>query len=525
MILITTLERKQSELIEMVSERHPNIRVLSNYEHCKKPVKCYCNKHNYYFETTPRQLGRSKENGGCPFCIKERGDSTIRLTQEEFIERVKKKNPNVQIIGKYYNNSTKIECYCDRHNYTWMADPKVLLDGSGCKKCGIEKSSLSRTRTQEEFENRLSKIFPNIKVIGKYSNALEKIKCYCEIHRYYWEATPGSLLWGEGCPQCGRDSRTQKQTLTNEEYATRVNDVNPWIKLISQYQGITGKIDCQCKNCGGRFTYQARTIISPINCPVCTNQITNVGLNDLATTHPFIVKYFKDPTDAYRYRYNSTQKVMFKCPICGDEKELNIAQTISNGYHCMYCDKGVSIPNRIIRNLLRLVDAKNRQFEYSPDWAGRYRYDAYFEYNDVPYIVEMDGGYHFSSNSKYRNDEERYKKQIEADRAKDLLANEHGITMIRIKCVPNTLQNISKQLKYSLLSTMFDLESIDWRGLLYYDNTLLKEICECYNALEKKSATAVSGILKINRKTISNYLYRGTDLGMCNYTPTIKIIA
>ena len=76
-------------------------------------------------------------------------------------------------------------------------------------------------------------------------------------------------------------------------------------------------------------------------------------------------------------------------------KELKIVQTIKNGYHCTFCDEGISTPNRIIRNLLKKLDANNRHFEYSPDWAGRYRYDAYFEKDGASYVVEMDGGFHY----------------------------------------------------------------------------------------------------------------------------------
>ena len=37
--------------------------------------------------------------------------------------------------------------------------------------------------------------------------------------------------------------------------------------------------------------------------------------------------------------------------------------------------------------------------EYSPYWAGRKRYDNYFEYNGQAYILEMDGAWHYKDNN------------------------------------------------------------------------------------------------------------------------------
>lgn len=522
MITITILEKKQDEFVKMVSERHPNISILSDYEHCNKPVRCYCNKHDYYFEITPRNLGRIKENGGCQFCVKERGDSTARLTHNEFVDRVKKRLPDVQIIGKYRNHATKIECYCKKHDYTWMAIPKVLLDGSGCKKCGIEKASLSRTCTQEEFEDKVKSIFPNIDIIGKYTNALSNIECKCTIHNYYWKPTPASLLWGEGCPKCGNASSAEKNRYTQDEYENIVYKENPWLNIISTYKDLYSSIQCKCKKCNGEFEYNARTIMSPITCPICNNRKTASGVNDLATTHPYVVKYLKEKNDAYRYRYNSAQKTIFKCPICGDEKELKIVQTIRNGYHCTFCDEGISTPNRIIRNLLKKLDANNRHFEYSPDWAGRYRYDAYFEKDGASYVVEMDGSFHYIDypfdNGNTLEDTQR------RDKEKNILAEEHGIIMIRIKCVPETLSNITSQIKQSLLNKIFDLNNINWRELLYYNQSLFTEICDCYNNSNNKTISSVVNQLNLNKNVVSKYLYRGNDIGLCCYPFVIDSI-
>ena len=40
-----------------------------------------------------------------------------KLTHEEFIEKIKVKNPNIEILEEYVNAHTKIECRCKVCNH------------------------------------------------------------------------------------------------------------------------------------------------------------------------------------------------------------------------------------------------------------------------------------------------------------------------------------------------------------------------------------------------------------------------
>ena len=44
------------------------------------------------------------------------------------------------------------------------------------------------------------------------------------------------------------------------------------------------------------------------------------GENDIATTHPHLVKYFVNKEDVYNYTYGSGKYVKVCCPYCGTEK-------------------------------------------------------------------------------------------------------------------------------------------------------------------------------------------------------------
>ena len=67
---------------------------------------------------------------------------TRKLTHEEFLERFYEKNKNaenIEILGEYVNNYTKIKCRCKIDGYEWEAKPNNLLNGYGCPKCSESK--------------------------------------------------------------------------------------------------------------------------------------------------------------------------------------------------------------------------------------------------------------------------------------------------------------------------------------------------------------------------------------------------
>lgn len=83
-----------------------------------------------------------------------------RKTQEEFEKELKEIHPNIKVLGKYTNTNTKIRCLCMIHNYEFDSIPNNMLRGHGCKLCGIEKNSSSRTKPHDQFVSEVKKINP-----------------------------------------------------------------------------------------------------------------------------------------------------------------------------------------------------------------------------------------------------------------------------------------------------------------------------------------------------------------------------
>lgn len=495
----------------MKNER-PEIQVCSEYIDNKNKIDFKCNICGHEWKAAPNNI---KNGSGCPECGKRKIIEKRALSEDDVKQRISTINKDIELIGCYVSCSRKTTFRCNIHNHTWESTPHNILQGHGCPICGKEKQIKSQTMTHDEFVARMKEIHPTIEVIGKYINSDYKVKCKCSKHNHIWDGQPGNLLSGSGCYYCGKESMGILQSLTQEEYESRCREANPNITIIGKYNGRKNKIKCKCNICNYEWKSIAFDLFQKRLCPLCSNRVVVKDINDIATTHPYLVNYFKNIEDCYNHCCTNSSRVTFKCPVCGDENDYAINAVIKNGFRCYYCDKSVSKPNRMIRNLIRLLPVDRYEIEYSPDWVGKCRYDMYFEYKGTPYIVEMDGGFHFKWAEKMGITEEDFIKTCQRDRMKDRLAAEHDITMIRIKCDPSTIKYISSQIQNSLLADIFDLSNIDWNGLLYRDTQLVKKICDAFNSLKPISITKLAKEINIERHTVSHYLKWGATIGLC----------
>ena len=187
--------KTHSEFIKDFYEKNSNaenIEILGEYKNNKTKIKCRCKIDNHIWEVVPSSL---LQGIGCPKCGGSKG-----LTHNEFLEKFYEKNSNaenIEILGEYKNNKTKIKCRCKIDNHIWWVTPNHLLRDSGCPKCGN-----AIKKTHKQFIKELSEINSDIEVLEEYINAHTLIKCRCKIDNYIWEVKPNDLLSNKGCPQC-----------------------------------------------------------------------------------------------------------------------------------------------------------------------------------------------------------------------------------------------------------------------------------------------------------------------------------
>lgn len=266
-------------------------------------------------------------------------------------------------------------------------------------------------------------------------------------------------------------------------------------------------------------------------CPVCSNHKIIAGINDIATTHPDYVKYFKHPNDAKLYSIHSGKKAWFKCPLCGNEKYIDICTAFANGYSCSSCGDGVSFNNKFIYCFLKQLQNKDGfilQTEKVFEWSKRLGsnrskrlYDFYIN-NGQDFIIEAHGGQHFD----YGFDRSCGGRTVEEEQANDAikytLAISNGIlptNYIVLDCRESKKDFLINSIMNSCLPDVlkFTWEDIDWDKCENFAcSNLVKQVSDLWDiGLRRLEEFSVATGLACS--TVSKYLRQADDLGWIIY--------
>ena len=267
--------------------------IVGRYINYHQPVKCYCRKHDLYWEPTAASLC---DGWGCPSCGTESTARHRRLSHDDFINKLLQSNEhyvNGEFVLKsqYVGSNKPITCYCIKHNLEWTTIPDHLYKGCGCPMCGKE---IVARKTELRFQDRITNVKEKkiliansaIKTIdadlsaegqslfheaflkkllekntyyangdftvdSQYIKNNEPILCHCNIHNIDWLTTPSTLLKGHKCPNCGDESRAKNKRLTHESFLEKLLQLNKHyangdFSMVGRYKGIYEPIECYC---------------------------------------------------------------------------------------------------------------------------------------------------------------------------------------------------------------------------------------------------------------------------------------
>lgn len=298
-----------------------------------------------------------------------------------------------------------------------------------------------------------------------------------------------------------------------DEFAKRYHAKNPDIDVVSRDNDYN--VEFFCHKCNQKFIKNWHSSKQYKGCPICHMRKVIPGVNDVATSHPWVVKYLKDKSLGNKLSHGSTKSVEVICPKCGSLSRMQMLNLSYQGYTCHVCNDGISFPNKFSRALLKRLPVENVQYEYSPKWISPKRFDNYFEYKGYGYVLEMDGGFHYIDNT-YSGESVKRAKDI--DFRKELSATFHGIEVIRIDCRSLDYNSIAVEFRKSKLNELFDLDSIDWKECaIEASKSKLLSACDMYK--EHKPINDIVAELGINRHTVRRYLIEGSKLGIIVYNP------
>lgn len=245
-------KKTHEEYVKELEEVSPNIEVIEEYIGARTKIFHRCKICNHEWTAIPDKILMGR---GCPKCA-----GNIKFTHEEYVKKVENINPNIEVLGKYINSSTKILHRCRIDGYEWKTYPSHILRGCGCPECaGLRK------KTHEEYIVEVAEINPNIEVIGKYININTKILHKCKIDGYEWEITPYCVLkMRQGCPKCSGNIKK-----TQEEYIAQVAEINPNIEVLGDYIDYHTKILHKCKIDNCEWYATPANVLHGTGCPKC----------------------------------------------------------------------------------------------------------------------------------------------------------------------------------------------------------------------------------------------------------------
>lgn len=193
--------KTNEEFIQEMKIINPKIKIIGEYKNARTKVKCQCLNSDcgYVWETVARSL---LQGSNCPQCAVKNKALKRSKSHKQFIKEMNEINPNIIILGQYINCHTKILCQCLKDGYKWSAIPSALLNGEGCPECANQSKRERYAKPHSQFVEEMTKVNPNIKILGNYINKRTKIQCKCLQCGYVWDVLPNNLLQGYGCPVC-----------------------------------------------------------------------------------------------------------------------------------------------------------------------------------------------------------------------------------------------------------------------------------------------------------------------------------
>lgn len=129
------------------------------------------------------------------------------------------------------------------------------------------------------------------------------------------------------------------------------------------------KVLWYCAACDEDYPAQIRKrVYENSGCPRCAKKRSDVPLSQ---EFPHLVKDFdtnKNKKHLDYYSPGSTEKVWWKCHVCGDERELPINSRASKGYGCKICTTNIEMKRRVKRKIEKEGSLLSRAPHIAAQW-------------------------------------------------------------------------------------------------------------------------------------------------------------
>lgn len=151
----------ETEFVKRAEAINPDIDIISPYTGTKKKIAV---RYRQCGHVATLYASNLLHGYGCGTC------ANIKYSLSEFKKIIKKKSPNIEIIGPYLNSKTRINAHCTTCGNNWSPIPDQLIRGHNCPNCSKRNTSTN----QEYLTILLETILGSDKVLSRDFSAINK---------------------------------------------------------------------------------------------------------------------------------------------------------------------------------------------------------------------------------------------------------------------------------------------------------------------------------------------------------------
>lgn len=279
---------------------------------------------------------------------------------------------------------------------------------------------------------------------------------------------------------------------------------------------------CECVYDGNIYWANESNLLTNAGlCRVCQNRQVIIGVNDVATTDPWMIPYFPNGiTEAQQYTSGSVQSIQLQCPDCGRLKTTTLSNLKrQHKLHCV-CASSVSFPERFVGSLL---DSLHINYIHQCGnkilpWIEENRfYDFYLP--DYSMIIETHGKQHYEAVTTWHHILS-FEERQHIDETKRQMAIQNGIRhYIIIDCRKSSAQWIKQNILASALPIVlnFTNDNVDWHHVEECSiANLPRQVCQYKNDHPMALMSEVASKFHIDPNTVRIYWNQGHRLGWCH---------
>lgn len=197
----------------------------------------------------------------------------------------------------YVNSTSKVIIICPVHGGQFEQTPASHLQGRGCKTCAFKHISDQKSFGFGDFEKKAKE---------KHGNAYEykadnfkdlntEFAILCKKHKFMFTMTPKNHLAGHGCPECGREEVSRKNSLGFSAFVEKATQIHGnaynYSQLKDEFINRQKAMNLFCNSCKHFFWQNIESHLRGAKCTICDGKGVPITNNRVLDTFIAFLKF------------------------------------------------------------------------------------------------------------------------------------------------------------------------------------------------------------------------------------------